>query len=193
MGRRQTFDTDATVRAARAVFWERGYEGTPMSALQEATGLGPSSIYHAFGSKRGLFDAAVQSYLTEVVRPRLRGMLAADASPDAVVDYFTSLRQILSDPNSPANAHGCLLVNTASTPEVLDQTTNAAVADYRGELEHALSCGIRARYPRTGEHKRAHLTEVLLSLQISALALTRADNAAALRSVDAAIEQLTAR
>ncbi|MDD0859753.1 TetR/AcrR family transcriptional regulator [Arthrobacter alpinus] len=40
--------------------------------LERATGLSRSSIYHAFGSKRGLFDAAVASYLSEIIRPRLQ-------------------------------------------------------------------------------------------------------------------------
>ncbi|HOZ57111.1 MAG TPA: helix-turn-helix domain-containing protein, partial [Nakamurella multipartita] len=69
MGRTKTFDPGEVVRAARAVFWTRGFESASLPELQEATGLSVSSIYHSFGSKRGLFDAAVASYLDEVARP----------------------------------------------------------------------------------------------------------------------------
>ena len=49
MGRTQTFDTNEVVRAARAVFWEHGYESAALPELEKATGLSRSSIYHAFG------------------------------------------------------------------------------------------------------------------------------------------------
>lgn len=69
MARTQTFDRDTVVRAARTVFWEHGYDGTSIPDLEDATGIRRSSLYNTFGSKRGLFDAAVQSYLDEVIRP----------------------------------------------------------------------------------------------------------------------------
>ena len=72
MGRNRTFDTQEAVRAARSVFWSNGFGGASLPDLEQATGLNRSSLYHAFGSKRGLFDAAVDSYLEEVIRPRLR-------------------------------------------------------------------------------------------------------------------------
>ncbi|WP_448631397.1 TetR/AcrR family transcriptional regulator [Cellulomonas soli] len=69
MGRHQGFDTAEVVQLARDAFWDRGLDGTSLPDLERATGLSRSSIYHAFGSKRGLFDAAVQDYLQTVVRP----------------------------------------------------------------------------------------------------------------------------
>ena len=69
------------MRAARTVFWEHGFEAASLPALERATGLNRSSIYHGFGSKRGLFDAAVASYLDEVVRPRLRPLVQDDVAP----------------------------------------------------------------------------------------------------------------
>ena len=54
MARTQGFERDAVVRAARTVFWRRGFEDTAVPDLEEATGLSRSSIYNAFGSKRGL-------------------------------------------------------------------------------------------------------------------------------------------
>jgi len=63
MGRTRTFDEDAVVRAARDVFWQHGYAEASVPDLEAATGLGRSSLYHSFGSKRELFDAAIESYL----------------------------------------------------------------------------------------------------------------------------------
>lgn len=44
------------LEAATRVMAERGYAGTPMSALVEATGLPKSAIYHHFESKAGLLS-----------------------------------------------------------------------------------------------------------------------------------------
>lgn len=45
-----------------ALFWARGYDATSMSDLTEALGLSASSLYHAFGSKAGLYEACLERY-----------------------------------------------------------------------------------------------------------------------------------
>ncbi|MFE5140561.1 TetR/AcrR family transcriptional regulator [Streptomyces fagopyri] len=62
MARTREFDTDAVVAAAMEAFRRTGYEGTSMRDLAEATGLGSGSIYAAFGSKEGLYLAALDLY-----------------------------------------------------------------------------------------------------------------------------------
>ena len=49
--------------AAADVFRSRGYEGSSVDDLVEATALHRGSIYGAFGSKRGLFLAAMRRTL----------------------------------------------------------------------------------------------------------------------------------
>ena len=100
MGRPQTFETVEVVRAARAVFWHDGYESASLPDLEQATGLSRSSIYHAFGSKRGLFDAVVASYLDEVIRPRLRPLTVVQVEPGALAAYLVGLRAALARPGS---------------------------------------------------------------------------------------------
>ena len=59
MGRKRRFDDDEVLARAREVFLEHGYEGTSIDALVKATGLLRGSLYGAFGSKRGMFVAAL--------------------------------------------------------------------------------------------------------------------------------------
>ncbi|AZZ54808.1 TetR/AcrR family transcriptional regulator [Rathayibacter iranicus] len=187
MGRTQSFDTEQVVRAARAVFWENGFEEASLPALEAATGLGRSSLYHAFASKRGLFDAAVQSYLDEVVRPRLVPLVTpSGASPSALEDYFTGLRAALADAQTFSARSGCLLLNAAGAPIARDEAVREVIADYRAELLRALRAGALARWPQSPEWASGQ-ADVLVSLVVAALVLARVDPAQSLATVDAAL------
>ncbi|NRD07366.1 TetR family transcriptional regulator [Rathayibacter agropyri] len=187
MGRTQGFETEQVVRAARAVFWENGFEEASLPALEAATGLGRSSLYHAFASKRGLFDAAVQSYLDEVVRPRLVPLVAASgASPSALEDYFIGLRAALADARNLSARSGCLLLNAAGAPIARDEAVRDVIADYRAELLRALRAGALARWPQAPDWASGQ-ADVLVSLVVAALVLARVDPAQSLATVDAAL------
>lgn len=186
MGRNQTFDTAEAVRAARTVFWERGYEATALPDLERATGLSRSSIYHAFGSKRGLFDAAVDSYLDEVIRPRLRPLTGGDVAPDALEHYLGGLRDALLRGDTLPATSGCLLVNSANAPIGQDDGVAAVVEAYAAELRTAMTAGVRARLPHLPDDAAHTLSDVCAGLVISAFALVRVDREEAARSLDTA-------
>lgn len=188
MGRPQEFDTAQVVRAARRVFWEQGYAEASMPALEEATGVGRSSIYHAFGSKRGLFDAAVTSYLDEVVRPRLAPLHADPVDPDAVVAYLRSIRSAACNNHS---AHGCLLINTAASPLGADEALARVVSAYRAELGDSLRRGLAARFPDREGAAIRRLADTCTALVVAAFSTVRADPKGASRDLDLAISLAT--
>ncbi|WP_344246945.1 TetR/AcrR family transcriptional regulator [Isoptericola hypogeus] len=192
MGRSQTFETDRVVRAAREVFWSAGYESASVPELERATGLSRSSIYHAFGSKRGLFDAAVQSYLDEVVRPRLRPLVADAVAPDALAGYLTGLRAALGRADEVQSTSGCLLVNAASAPIARDAAVRRTVAAYRAELRAALGRGVAAALPDASGAEADRLADACTALVVSAFTLVRVDPASALQCLDTAVELLDA-
>ncbi|WP_402463503.1 TetR/AcrR family transcriptional regulator [Isoptericola aurantiacus] len=190
MGRAQTFETDRVVRAALGVFWRSGYEGASVPALEAATGLNRSSIYHAFGSKRGLFDAAVGAYLDGVVRPRLAPLRADPVAPDAIVDYVTGLRDALGRAGEIQAEAGCLLVNASGAPIARDAAVRRVVVDYRAELRAALGRGAAARFPDRPATEHDRLAEVCTALVVSAFATVRVDPDGALAALDAALDLL---
>lgn len=190
MGRTQTFDTSEVVRSARAVFWMQGYENASLPDLERATGLARSSLYNAFGSKRGLFDAAVRSYLDEIIAPRLRPLLDEPVAPDAITNYFTGLRASLGRADALPGPSGCLLVNTAGAPIAQDAAVGQVVADYRRDLESALSRGIDAHLPDSSDAVRRRLATVCTSLVVTAMTLARVDGDQAVASLDTALELL---
>jgi len=187
MGRTRSFDTAAAVRAARGVFWAHGYEQASLPALQEATGLNASSIYHAFGSKRGLFDAAVQSYLDEVARPRLSPLTAEVVRPDAIVEYLAGLRDALARRGTLPGDHGCLLVNAGCAPVAEDPDVARTVGEYVAELRAALARGVDASLPDLDAAARTALVDACAGLVVAAFDLVRVDPAQSARSLDAAI------
>ena len=86
MARTQSFDRDTVVRAARTLFWTVGYESASIPELETATGLSRSSIYNAFGSKRGLFDLDERMALLREVTAGY-GNVVVDAFSGLLVDY----------------------------------------------------------------------------------------------------------
>jgi len=47
-GRRRSFDAEAAVERAMSVFWSRGYHGTSLPDLLQATKLSRGSLYARF-------------------------------------------------------------------------------------------------------------------------------------------------
>jgi AcrR family transcriptional regulator len=187
MGRTQAFDTQEAVRAARTVFWEHGYEDASLPDLERATGLSRSSIYHAFGNKRGLFDAALASYLGEIIRPRLLPLNAPEVDPGAIVDYFTGLRDALARRGTLSSDNGCLLLNVAGSPISNEEAVSLTIAGYRQELSASLLRGIAAHRPEMESAAHEQLATVLSSLVIAAMTLARVDNPQSLATLDTAL------
>jgi AcrR family transcriptional regulator len=68
------------VAAAAELFAERGYDGTSMSELTEATGLAAGGIYHYIEGKDDLL-IAICDELLEPLLERAREIVAAEAPP----------------------------------------------------------------------------------------------------------------
>lgn len=65
MGRHREFDEAEVVEKAMRSFWKNGWRDATPQRLLEATGLSRSSLYSAFGSKQGLFLAALDLYVAQ--------------------------------------------------------------------------------------------------------------------------------
>ncbi|UWM50003.1 TetR/AcrR family transcriptional regulator [Streptomyces carpaticus] len=89
MGRPRAFDEDLAVRAAVDLFGSRAYDGVSVDDLVTHLGVHRNSLYKTFGSKRGLYMAALRRHLADDVRPVVDVLATA---PDAA----TVLRLITS-------------------------------------------------------------------------------------------------
>ena len=78
MGRPQEFDTADALRSAMHVFWSKGYEGTSLADILQATGLSKSSLYATFGDKRALFETSLDHFVAQTIGERIE---RCDAMP----------------------------------------------------------------------------------------------------------------
>ena len=192
MGRTRTFDESDATRSALGVFWGHGFDGAAVPDLERATGLSRSSIYHAFGSKRGLFDAAVSAYLDQVVRPRLAPLRADVVASDALAEYLRGLRRVMAEPTLSLAAHGCLLLNAATAPVGTDEELRGIIREYREELAAAMQRGAEAARPDLDASSVAALATACTAHFVAAMTLVRVDSDGACELLDNALALLGA-
>ncbi len=131
MARHREFDTDQVLAQVMDRFWAHGYEATSVEDLTAATGLSRSSLYQAFGSKRGLYGEALDRYMgeLEVMMQPLEG----DPGIDGIVRFFENWeRRILDGEVDPSR--GCLMVNSTTELAGRDDAVFRRSADYRALL-----------------------------------------------------------
>jgi AcrR family transcriptional regulator len=141
MGRPKRYDRDEVLVAARDLFWERGYEATSISDLEERTGLNRSSLYQEFGSKHELFEAALECYADRVIAQLLAGLREDDATLDTIAGLFTRLAKLFRSETAVAT-HGCLMVNTAAELAARDERIRPAAAKYRDQLRASFAAAL---------------------------------------------------
>ncbi|MEU7908553.1 TetR/AcrR family transcriptional regulator [Actinoplanes sp. NPDC049118] len=149
MPRPRTFDLDVAVRAACDVFWRRGYEATSLADLEQATGLNRSSLYQAFDSKHGLFQAAVRQYLDEVAAPRLAALESPGAGLAELAAYLRGFGASLRA-GAAAGSRGCMVVNAIAEVSDRDAWLRERGASYQNRILEAVAGALRTA-DRRGE------------------------------------------
>ena len=173
MARSKGFVDADVVRAARDVFWQRGYVATSLAQLQTATGLNKSSLYETYGSNRGLFERAMTSYLDEVIGPLLAPLEAKGAGRPALLQYFAVFATVFRGPSESEATRGCFMLNTAVELNELDAAANESVNRYRLRVRAAI---LNATRGAVTEPPVAELrAEILTAAQIGMMITSRMD------------------
>ncbi|MFD8417833.1 TetR/AcrR family transcriptional regulator [Streptomyces sp. NPDC059466] len=192
MARTREFDTDAVVAAAMEAFRRTGYEGTSMRDLAEATGLGSGSIYAAFGSKEGLYLAALDLYRRSYAVP-LTDLLRSGGDPREVIRevFVGAVDEIARDGSRLA----CLIVAGAMERARDDARVGQRLRSTTRSLELALFDVIaegqsRGRIPsaRAAADLAAFLVTSLQGLRV--MGAIDPDRAALMRSAEVALSCL---
>lgn len=131
MARPREFDSNTALESAMHVFWAKGYEATSLDDLCEATGLGRSSLYAAFGDKRGLYLSALDRYEEAGVR-RIAAALARFPLRKAVAAF---VGRIIDDIVAGPGRRGCFIGNCAAELARGDRTAATRVRRSLDRLE----------------------------------------------------------
>ncbi len=133
MARPREFDADDALERATRLFWTKGFEQTSLDELCVATGLGRSSLYAAFGDKRGLYLRALARY-EERSAARIAQALAGKPIRDGLAAFLGTL---VDDIVAGPGRRGCFIGNCAAELARLDATAAARVRRSLERIEAA--------------------------------------------------------
>jgi len=120
MARTKGFDEKQALQSAMLLFWKKGYSATSMKELERAMGLNPTSIYNAFGSKKELFERALQLYLDTELMRFIHSVENAQTMREALRDL---LNAVISLHYNKAHPGGCMVVLSLLESEQHDKDT----------------------------------------------------------------------
>jgi TetR/AcrR family transcriptional repressor of nem operon len=141
MARPREFNEVTALDAAMACFWRRGYEATSMRDLAISMGMSSPSLYNAFGDKRALFTAALERYLDQSPRERIK-RLEASLPPKEAIRQF--IMEVIERSLNDRTRCGCFLINSALEIAPHDRELGALIADRLGEIEAFFRRSIQA-------------------------------------------------
>jgi len=113
LGRPRTFDYDAALLQAMAVFWAKGFDGASLRDLTKAMGITGPSMYAAFGDKRALYLKTIDRYAdVNGCAP----VVAFEAEPDIEKAVRGFLEEVIAyATENDSGAKGCFLASSVST------------------------------------------------------------------------------
>jgi TetR/AcrR family transcriptional regulator, transcriptional repressor for nem operon len=193
MGRVRGFDVEEALDVALELFWQQGYEGTPIQALCREMGLQPGSVYAAFGSKRDLFVAALRRYAETVSDEAVARINGAPSGLQGLREYFAHLVDAMIDGK---RAWGCLITNSLVEFAARDPELAAVFEVHLARLQTSFAAALaRARAegelrPGAGPESAGMLVAVVQGMNV--MAKSRPGRRALQDVVDATLAGLAA-
>jgi AcrR family transcriptional regulator len=135
MARPRAFDEGEVLDHAMDVFWRLGYDGASMNELTRAMGVNSPSLYIAFGSKRGLFDAVLDRYEARRA-PHRAWMLEGETALEVATRMLFGSIEWLTAADEP---RGCLLFQAGLAAGTTNTEVPRILADRRKPAEDALT------------------------------------------------------
>jgi TetR/AcrR family transcriptional regulator, transcriptional repressor for nem operon len=192
MPRPREFEQEKVLEKAMQLFWEKGYEATSISDLEEHLGLGRQSIYNVFGDKRQIFLKALASYAQTSCDVVDRLLIHGHEGLESIRAYLLTSVDFVA---SSKRRRACLIVNTIMENATADpdvgatcrMTYQSLIRGFRAALQRAVDRGEIP--PKTD----VAATATMLAAQeygMSVLAKTGVSPAELTRTVNAFVERL---
>ena len=172
MARIREFDTEAAVDAAMTAFRRKGYAGTSIQDLVDATGVGRGSLYAAFDNKEGLYLAAMDRYREQYASPLIEVLHSGAPARDLIREVLVG---IVDDVVRDGDRQACLIVGAATErapwdPQVARrlQTTTGSLEDALTEVIDAAQADGQVTSPRDARHLARFLLAFIQGLRVMA-------------------------
>nr|WP_067290409.1 TetR/AcrR family transcriptional regulator [Marinobacterium profundum] len=153
---RVQFDREQVIQDCTQLFWQKGFSGASMQNVVQATGLKPGSLYLAFGSKEGLYQAALEHYAGQS-QAALCQIL--EAAPSVGAGICQHLRRMI-EASEKAGYCSCFLVKSQLELAATGGDLHRRVCAYLTEIEDLYAQYLERDYPQ--DQARQYATSVMM-------------------------------
>ncbi|OZG74597.1 TetR family transcriptional regulator [Hahella sp. CCB-MM4] len=150
------FDREQVIHDSTQLFWQQGFSGASMQQVCKATGLKPGSLYLAFGSKEGLYEAALEHYAIQA-QGKVRQTL--ENAPSVGEGICQVLNQMVED-SKQADYCSCFLIKSQLELATMGGELLEKISGYLGAMEELYTEFLCREYPK----EQAHLYAASLML-----------------------------
>jgi len=145
MVRTRTFDPSTALTTAVDLFSSKGYSDTSMEDLVQATGVSRYGLYGTFGTKRELFEQALERYAEGMGKQSFLRLL----EPEASLDHIRNIFEERADDMCCAEEHkGCLFIHTAMGLAPKDDNLKAVLQRFMKRMSKAFAVGLESAKER---------------------------------------------
>lgn len=139
MPKTKLFNKETVLEAAAGIFRQKGYNGTTIDDILNATGLSRSSLYDSFQDKHNLYLQSLEFYkesagqkFQNIDDKNMNGLQKLESMFKGVVNH------LVEHPDD----NGCLLVNAAAEMSKQCFKTSQVVCNSKDEVQELLSSWI---------------------------------------------------
>lgn len=165
-GRPRAYDPTQALKAARDVFWLKGYAATSLDDIVGATGMNRPSLYAAFGDKEAIYLAALKMQ-SELLVTAVASACQLEMKLKPFLDLFFE-RCIESYMAGAQGARGCFLVGTALTESLMREDVGEVVRSAFSRCEDALEQRFR-RAKKDGDLRKTADARAIAMLMSSTM------------------------
>jgi len=132
MPRTKQFDQGKVLEKAMNLFWEKGYHATSMQDLIDGLGINRASLYDTYGSKKELYDLALNKYIDQNAKV-IAGFLYYQTNVRQ--GFYLLFERMIDDALNDKKPRGCFTINAISELAVTDENVKQSVSQDQLVLE----------------------------------------------------------
>ncbi len=141
MVRTREFDPSSALQKVVDLFSSKGYSDTSMDDIVRATGVSRYGLYGTFGSKRELFEQALERFADRMGKQSFLRLLEPDASLQHIRAIFDERIEAMS---TCGENRGCLLCHTAMELAPHDSEIQAVLQRFLKRMSKAFAVGLES-------------------------------------------------